>query len=89
MIVTLWMPVPTCLHRGIQLVTLNYIHYGNYSGVCNVTTSETEWFFSDWANVLSGILQGTILDPILFIIYINDLPDPCHLYAVCKSVFVC
>jgi len=34
-------------------------------------------FYSDWADVLSGIPQGTILGPILFIIDINDLPDVC------------
>ena len=46
---------------------------------------------SSWENIYTGVPQGSMLDSLLFLIYINDLPDGltsmCKIFADDTSLF--
>ena len=62
----------------------NYLENREQRVVLNGQTSE-------WRKIMSGIPQGSVLGPLLFLIYINDLPDGinslCKIFADDTSLF--
>ena len=68
----------------LLLLLKNYLHNREQRVVLNGQTSE-------WKRIYSRVPQGSLLGPILFLIYINDLPDGitsmCKIFADDTSLF--
>ena len=74
---------------GVKGKVLQWIHNFLTGRRQKVAVSGEE---SGWSEVLSGVPQGSVLGPLLFVVYINDLPEEVHttvrMFADDTKVFV-
>ena len=59
------------IHGNLYNLLINYL-------MCRKQRTLINGQVSDWKPISAGVPQGSVLGPLLFLVYVNDLPDNLH-----------